>query len=146
MALSLHTLHPKRGSRKTSVRVGRGLSKKGTYSGRGAKGQRSRSGGKSGLRLKGLRIVMLATPKQRGFTSQKPSCQVVNVGMISKVFTEGSVISPQMLYNKKLITSSSRPVKILGEGTLTMKVTVQDCFVSTSAKEKIEKAGGTILA
>lgn len=146
MALTLHTLHPKRGSRKKSVRVGRGLAKKGTYSGRGAKGQRSRSGGKSGLRLKGLRVVMLATPKQRGFTSQAQTVQVVNVGMLANLFADGSVVSPQTLKDKKLITSSSRPVKILGEGNLTVRVSIQGCRVSATAKEKIEKAGGNILA
>jgi len=145
MALSLHTLHPKRGSRKTSVRVGRGLSKKGSYSGRGSKGQRSRSGGKSGLRLKGLRVVMLGIPKRRGFTSLAQPYQVVNVGSLAKVFVEGQVVTPTTLVEKKLISSPSRPVKILGKGTINIKVTVKECRLSAQAKEKIEKAGGTVI-
>lgn len=144
MALSLHTLHPKNGSRKSSVRIGRGLSKKGTYSGRGAKGQRSRSGGKSGLRLKGLRVVMLGIPKRRGFTSLAPVFQVVNIGSLVKAFTEGQVVTPSTLKEKKLISSSSRPVKILGKGVITIKVTVKECRLSAEAKAKIEKAGGTV--
>ncbi|HBK34048.1 TPA: 50S ribosomal protein L15 [Candidatus Uhrbacteria bacterium] len=144
MALSLHTLHPKNGSRKSSVRIGRGLSKKGTYSGRGAKGQRSRSGGKSGLRLKGLRVVMLGTPKQRGFTSLAQPFQVVNVGSLSKVFIEGQMVTPRTLKEKQLISSPSRPVKILGKGEITIKVIVKECRFSAEAKAKIEKAGGTV--
>ncbi len=144
MALSLHTLHPKNGSRKSSVRVGRGLSKKGTYSGRGAKGQRSRSGGKSGLRLKGLRMVMLRIPKRRGFTSLAQVCQVVNIGSLAKVFTEGQMVTPRTLKEKKLISSSSRPVKILGKGILNIKVAVKECRLSAEAKAKIEKAGGSV--
>ncbi|HEU0051133.1 MAG TPA: uL15 family ribosomal protein, partial [Patescibacteria group bacterium] len=70
MALSLHTLHPVKGSRTKKFRVGRGLgSGRGKTAGRGTKGQRARTGGRKRLRLKGLKQMLLAFPKTRGFQS-----------------------------------------------------------------------------
>ena len=146
MTLSLHTIQPKKGSHKTKKRVGRGLASKGRYSGRGSKGQRSRSGGKSGLKLKGIRTIMLAIPKKRGFNSNKPKAQVVNVGDLAKAFKEGSKIAPKQLLSKELISNTKVKVKILGRGTIGIKVSVSGCLVSESAKAKIEKAGGEVIA
>ncbi len=145
MALTLHNIHPKKGSRKGKKRVGRGLASKGRYSGRGIKGQRSRSGGKSGLKLKGLREIMLSTPKKRGFTSGRTPAEVINIAKISKLFKEGAKITPKTLLAKKAVSNISHGVKILGVGTITIKVTVADCLISATAQKKIEEAGGTVV-
>ena len=87
--LSLHTIKPNKGETKKRKRVGRGnASGHGTYSGRGQKGQRSRSGGKSGLKRKGMKQILLQTPKLRGFKSDKPKNQVINLVDINKNFKE----------------------------------------------------------
>lgn len=145
MPLSLHTLSPQRGSKKAKKRVGRGLSSTGTYSGRGVKGQRARSG-VTGLQKLGIRQVMLATPKARGFKSGKSRAQVVNVGDLAKHFSAGAKVSPVSLVKKGLVESATLPVKILADGEITVGMTLTDCKVSAAAKEKIEKAGGTVVS
>lgn len=144
MALTLHQLKPKKGSRKTIKRVGRGLGSKGTYSGRGTKGQRARSGGRSGLQLKGLRKIMLSTPKQRGFTSQYAKAAVVNLSDLARKFAAGEKVTVDTLHKKGLIRNTSSGAKILGKGALAIKLSVEGCAVSASAREAIEKAGGSI--
>ena len=144
MPLTLHTIQPAKGARRGKKRIGRGLAKKGTYSGRGAKGQRSRSGGKSGLKLLGLRQIMLATPKLRGFKSGRPDAEVVNVGALSNAFAEGQTVNPQNLLEKGLISRVDKGVKILGNGTMAIKISIVGCQVSKTAQEKIEGAGGTV--
>lgn len=145
MALSLHTIKPAKGSRKTGKRIGRGLSKGGSYSGRGVKGQRARSGGRAGLQKKGIRHIMLALKKNRGFKSQYEKSMVVNVGVIAQAFPDGAKVTVKALAEKGLIPSEGKYVKVLGDGSIGIKVIVEGCAVSASAKEKIEKAGGSIL-
>jgi large subunit ribosomal protein L15 len=144
MALTLHTIKPAKGARRLHKRVGRGLSKGGTYSGRGVKGQRARSGGRAGLQLKGIRRIMLSLKKSRGFKSPYDKATVVNVGMIAKSFPDGAKVTPQALLEKGLIPSAGK-VKVLGDGAIAIKVVVEGCLVSAAAKEKIEKAGGSVL-
>lgn len=139
----MHTIKPKKGSRKKSVRVGRGLAKKGTYSGKGVKGQKSRAGS-SGLQKLGIRKIMLSIPKKRGFTSQKDKPETVNVGVLNKTFQDGAKINPKALQSHGLIEGSPVGVKILGDGDLGIKLNVLGCKVSKTAKEKIEKAGGSV--
>jgi len=145
MALTLHTIHPKKGSKKTRKRVGRGDAGTGTYSGRGSKGQRSRSGGKSGLKLKGLRKIMLAQPKKRGFTSSRTPASIVNVSDLNKMFADGAKVTPEAIQKKGLVESITSGVKILANGDLAVKLNVEGCKVSEAAKAKIEKAGGKVL-
>ncbi|NQV89670.1 MAG: 50S ribosomal protein L15 [Parcubacteria group bacterium] len=145
MPLTLNTISPKKGSRKSKKRIGRGLGSTGRYSGRGIKGQRSRSGGKSGLALKGLRQVMLATPKQKGFKSGRPKAQVVNVSALNKAFKGGVKVTPKLLVQKGLISNITDPVKILGTGSIAITITVSGCNVSEAAKKKIEDAGGSVI-
>ena len=145
MVLRLDTIQPNKGARKTKKRIGRGLSKGGAFSGRGTKGQRSRSGGKSGLKLKGLRKIMLSTPKTRGFKSSKATPEVVNVSVISKNFADGAKVTPEQLQKKNLVKKIRHGVKVLGNGEISIKITITDCRISQSAKEKIEKAGGTVI-
>ncbi len=145
MKLTLHTLSPKKGSVRPKKRVGRGLGSTGTYSGRGVKGQRARSGGRSGLQLKGIRGIMLSTPKIRGFRSVYPRMQVVSVQDLSRHFKTGVKITPAALLKVGLIGSLKAPIKVLGDGAIAIAVTLSGCRVSASAKQKIEKAGGTIV-
>ncbi len=144
MPLTLHSIQPQKGASKGKKRIGRGLGSKGTYSGRGVKGQSARSG-VSGLQKLGIRSVMLATPKTRGFKSRRPNAQVVNVGTLSKEFAGGAKVSPAILEKKGLIVSASLPVKILAAGAISIAITLTDCAVSAVAKDKIQAAGGTVV-
>lgn len=148
MELSLHTSKPFHSSRKKAKRVGRGHgSAHGAYSTRGIKGQRSRSGGKSGLRRKGLQPIIRQIPKLRGFQSIHPKATVINVGVLEKVFQEGARVSPAALVRAGLarIRHGRKPmIKILGTGELQKKLIIEGCEVSESARTKIEKAGGEV--
>jgi large subunit ribosomal protein L15 len=122
MTLRLHTIKPAKGSTKKRKRVGRGnASGHGTYSGRGLKGQKSRSGGKNGLKRLGMKTTLLNIPKKRGFKSQKPKNQVVNLADINKYFKDGDTVDPQSLLKAGLIDTIKLPVKILGKGELKLK-------------------------
>jgi large subunit ribosomal protein L15 len=137
---------------KKPKRVGRG-GKKGTYSGRGVKGQKARAGKK----LKPIiREIIKKYPKLRGYgfkskvKSQKSKVTVINLDILEKKFNSGEKITPQILLEKKLIRKIKGrmpQVKILGRvpGEMTKKLIIEGCQVSKSAKEKIEKAGGKIL-
>ncbi len=144
MPLRLHTIKPNTGARKKSFAVGRGLGSKGTYSGRGAKGQRARSGGKGGLQKLGFRKLMLSMPKARGFTSAYAKPSVVNVGAVSRAFQSGATITPDVLLKKGLVPNMSHGVKVLADGEISIKITVEGCRVSAAAKSKIEAAGGIV--
>lgn len=144
--LSLHTIKPGKGATKKRKRIGRGDSSgHGTYSGRGQKGQKSRSGGKKGLKRFGMKQILLKTPKLRGFQSLQAKNQVVNLTDISRCFKEGSLISPKSLAGADLITSATEKVKILGTGELKIKnLTFENVKVSKSVAEQVAKMGGTI--
>lgn len=140
---------------KERKRIGRG-GKKGTYSGRGVKGQRARAGHKFEPLIRSL---IKRYPKLRGYRFKKDWSEpiVINVGDIGKRFlvedkdgkSEKSEIkiNPQALLEKRLIHKIEGripKVKILGKGILTKAIIVENCSVSKKAKEKIEKAGGKI--
>lgn len=145
MILKLHHLKPSAGSKHRPKRVGRGdASGHGTFSGRGSKGQKSRTGGTRRLQQKGLRRLLLATPKLRGFKSLYPKPAIINLEALEAKFRDGDKISPQILKEKGIIGKIEAGVKILGNGELTKKLEIVGCQASQSAKEKIEKAGGTI--
>ncbi|MCK5459601.1 50S ribosomal protein L15 [Candidatus Parcubacteria bacterium] len=136
MELSLHNL---KGANKKKKRIGRGnASGHGTYSTRGIKGQRSRSGGKGGLKRLGLRQVLFATPKKKGFKSAKPKNQVVNLSNLNKSFKDGGEINPKTLLKAKLINDIKSPIKILGNGELKLKkLKFSNVKMSESAINKI---------
>lgn len=142
MAMQLHTIKANKGSRKGKKRVGRGLASKGTTAGRGSKGQRARSGGKSGLKMKGLRQTLLRVPKTRGFKSQALSPAVVQLDELNDV--ELKIVSPKTLKAAGLVKVTRAGVKILSRGDIKKAVQVKGCKVSKAAKEKIEKAGGSV--
>ena len=147
------TRHPKR-------RVGRG-GKKGTYSGKGTKGQKSRAGAgvKPGFRGGDNRLWQLF-PKQRG-ASKKPGSNrphpkhryyqlrhdktpVVNVEAFNQ-FKEGQRVNPELLIKEGILAEGAKDVKVLGSGKLTKKLEFEGFSFSSSAKEKIDRSGGKII-
>jgi large subunit ribosomal protein L15 len=121
MSIFIHNLKPARGATKKRKRVGRGnASGHGTYSGRGLKGQKARSG-VSGLKRKGMRQMLLRTPKKRGFKSPRDKAQIVKVSEINKHFREGEIVTPKLLSQRGLIRGPRKKVKILGPGELKIK-------------------------
>ena len=144
MKLALHSLKPATGSKKRKKRVGRGnASGHGTYSTRGMKGQRSRSGGKGGLKRLGFKANLRNIKKSRGFNSiRTANTEIKLVDLV--LFGDGDVVSPQTLHEKGLIKSAKEGIKILSNGDVNKKLTIKNCSVSAQAKEKIEKAGGSV--
>ncbi len=143
--MQLHQVKPKIKKRKIK-RIGRG-GKRGGYSGRGIKGQKSRAGRK--IRPQ-WRDILKKIPKKRGYSSPslKKKPLVVNLSDIEKKFKENEKITPQSLLEKGIIrkTKGMLPeVKLLGGGEITKKFLVAECQISKSAKEKIEKAGGSYV-
>jgi len=139
MALSLHTIKKPKANSKKRKRIGRGnASGHGTYAGKGQKGQNARSG-VSGLKRKGIKQVLLRTPKKRGFTSSKPKAQVVKVQDINANFKDNDVINSKVLLEKKLIKSVKLPIKILGSEKLSIKVKFDKIKMSKSVLEQITK-------
>ncbi len=151
--LNLSNLKPAQ-ARKDRKRVGRGLgSGKGRYSGRGIKGQKSRSGSnKMRAGFEGGQMPLyMRVGKQRGSTSAdampigpfRTYSQPVNVSALAR-FEAGTEVTPELLKEAGLIRSVRKDVKILGKGELTVKLTVVAHAVSAGAREKIEGAGGTV--
>jgi len=136
--LSLNTIKKTKGSSKKIKRVGRGnASGHGTYSTRGLKGQKSRSG-VSGLKRLGMKKQLLAIPKVRGFKSHRPKNQVVSVKAINRNYKDNEIVNPTTLFEKKLINSAELPVKILGKEKLTVKVTFEKVGSSEPVKGQIK--------
>jgi len=136
--LSLNTITKPRGRAKKNKRVGRGnASGHGTYSTRGQKGQGSRSG-VSGLKRLGMRSQLLQIPKSRGFKSLKPKNQVVSVKAINSAFKDGETVTPVALFTKKLISSATLPVKILGKEKLTVKVKFENIKMSAGVNVQLK--------
>jgi large subunit ribosomal protein L15 len=144
MALTLTNL--KTNPTKNRKRVGRGnASGHGTYSTRGLKGQKSRSG-VSGLKKLGMKKLILSTPKARGFKSGKPKMQVVSLTNLSKQFKPGQTVNPASLLKTHLIAKMNLPVKILNSGELTVdKLIFANVHFSDSALEKIKQHDGKVL-
>lgn len=142
--MQLHQLKPKHKLKKKK-RIGRG-GKKGTYSGKGIKGQKSRAGRKF---APVIRELIKRYPKLRGYRSRKrdKNLAIVNVGDLDKKFKESEVVNPKTLLERKIIRrikGKVPKVKILGKEELNKKLIIENCEVSKVAKEKIEKAGGEI--
>lgn len=144
MTISLHTLKKSKGRKRAGKRLGRGLgSAKGKTGGRGQKGQKSRSGA-SGFQRRGLKRLLLSTPKLRGFTSQSEKASGINVGSLDSLYAKDEVVNLSTLKKKGIVCPSCAKVKILAKGDLTHALIIQGCSVSKSAEEKIIKAGGNV--
>ncbi|MCP4522710.1 MAG: 50S ribosomal protein L15 [Candidatus Gracilibacteria bacterium] len=147
--LSLTNIKPTTGSRKTSKRLGRGnASGKGTTCGRGANGQNSRSGGGVPQWFEGGQTPLFRRmPKLKGFSNAvfKKEYNVVNISDLVKLADKGITdINAEVLLENRIVRKKSLPIKLLGNGELTTKLTVIVDKASASAKEAIEKAGGKI--
>jgi large subunit ribosomal protein L15 len=144
MTISLNTLKATPGSRKSTVRVGRGnASGHGTFSGRGIKGQRARSGGRKNLRKRGLKQMLMQLPKSRGFGSLQAQASVINLSVLQEKFPAKAKVTPELLLRSKLIRTKQW-VKILGDGKLTNALQVSAHAFSKTAKAAIEAAGGSV--
>lgn len=142
----MHTLKPAKSAKSYSKRVGRGnASGKGTYSARGIKGQKARTGGRGGLKAMGLRRIVLSTPKRRGFRSLHPRAVIVTVDDLGQKVKDGEIVNVQRLVALGFIDRADTKVKILGGNTFAKKITVQGIPVSESARKMILDAGGTIV-
>ncbi len=144
--MKLHELKPGTGSSKKGKRVGRGMSSgHGKTSGRGQKGQLSRSGGGKGTHFEGGQTpLMRRLPKLPGFKNRfKKVFSIVNVERLN-IFDGKEDITPENLLEKGLIRTDKYPVKILGNGSLEKKLNISAHHFTGSAKEKIEAAGGKI--
>ena len=145
--MQLHDLFPAPGSRKDRKRVGRGHgSGYGGRSGRGNKGQLSRSGGGKGPGFEGGQNPLhMRLPKLRGFKNRfRTEYVIVNVSRLDERFSSGDTVDIDALFAAGLIKSRTAPIKVLGDGDLTKSLTVRVDKVSAPAKAKIEAAGGTV--
>lgn len=144
MTLSPGTISSKR-VKKNVKRLGRGNgSGKGTYSARGMKGQKARSGGKGGLMTHAFKAQLQKVPKLRGFNSPAAKAETVTLAILEKFAVEGVEVTPYFLKEKNLIKSVKNGAKIVSSGKLTKKVTIKNCLATKKAIEAIEKAGGKI--
>jgi large subunit ribosomal protein L15 len=147
--MQIHDLFPAPGSKKDRKRVGRGHgSGHGGSSGRGNNGQLSRAGGGKGPGFEGGQNPLhMRMPKLPGFKNRnKVDYAVVNVSRLDALFADGETVDCETLAAKGVIKKTTDPVKVLGDGDLTKKLTVKVDKVSAPAKAKIEAAGGTVEA
>jgi large subunit ribosomal protein L15 len=142
-ALKLHHLRPAPGAKTAKTRVGRGEGSKGKTAGRGTKGTKARY--QVPVSFEGGQMpIHMRLPKLKGFKNPfKVEFQVVNLDRISELFPEGGTISVDDLVTKGAVRDG-HPVKVLGQGDITVAVSVSADAFSASAKEKIEAAGGTV--
>ncbi|MCH7579155.1 MAG: 50S ribosomal protein L15 [Chloroflexi bacterium] len=140
-----HELRPPRGAKKNRRRVGRGnASGHGTYSGRGVKGQQSRSGYKTRPFFEGGQTPLIRRlPHRRGFRNPF-RVEYVPISLNDLARVDGDQVTPESLRDAGIIRSLKKPIKILADGDLSGPVTVRVHRVSASARAKIEAAGGTV--
>ena len=143
--MKLHDLHTSTGSTKTRKRVGRGDSSGlGRTCGRGEKGQKSRTGSVIRPFFEGGQIPLFRRLPKRGFNSRNhKNFNLVNLSTLELVCSEGDTVTIDTLREKGIIGKNTLPLKVLANGELTKAVTVKAEKFSATAKEKIEKAGGT---
>ncbi|MBO7136068.1 MAG: 50S ribosomal protein L15 [Spirochaetaceae bacterium] len=135
------------GANKKKRIVGRGSSSgRGTTAGKGNKGQQSRSGGKVYVGFEGGQMPLYRRIAQRGFSNYwfKKEYSIFNLSQLEAKYADGETVDKESLIKKGLLSKANVLVKVLGDGDLTKKLTVAVDKVSASAKEKIEKLGGTV--
>ncbi|MFH1012629.1 MAG: 50S ribosomal protein L15 [Candidatus Peregrinibacteria bacterium] len=144
--MQLHSL-PSQVTKKSRKRVGRGnASGHGTYCGRGCKGQGQRKSGNVRPGFEGGQTpIIMRLPKLRGFKNPTRTVyQVVNLSDLER-FGDGDEVNVETLLAKKLIRKKRIPVKLLGDGTITKKLTIKVHKISAAARDKIVAAGGKVL-
>ena len=141
--MKLHELSPAPGSAKDAWRKGRGPgSGNGKTAGKGHKGQNARSGGGVRIGFEGGQLPLYRKLPKRGFTNHfAKEYAIVNVSDLNK-FEDGATVNLETLMNAGIIRKPLCGLKVLGNGEITKKVTVEAAIFSASAKEKIEAAGG----
>jgi large subunit ribosomal protein L15 len=148
IGLRLHNLQPRPGSRHRVKRLGCGESSgHGKTSGKGHKGQKARSGGSLRLGFEGGQMPLIRRLPKRGFNNAAfhKRYAIVNLSDLAN-FKSGAVVNAESLRAAKLIRGDFHGIKILGDGEIKHGLTIQAEKVSAGAREKIEKAGGTISA
>ena len=142
MTLKLHHLRPAPGSKTAKTRVGRGEGSKGKTSGRGTKGTKARY--QVPVAFEGGQMpIHMRLPKLKGFKNPfKVEFQVVNLDKLNELFPQGGAVSVEDLVTKGAVRKG-QPVKVLGQGDISVAVQVTADAFSGSAKEKIEAAGGS---
>ena len=147
MTITLHNLHPNPGATRDKKRLGRGRgSGKGKTSGKGVKGQKARAG-HHGARLafEGGQMPMPRRIPKRGFKNpNRIEAFPINVGTLESLFDAGAAVDLETLRAKGFVPKLVDHIKILGEGELTKKFSIKAHGASATAKEKVEKAGGSI--
>src|SRR5215471_11149488 len=144
--MRLHNLRPRPGSRHRVKRLGCGESSgHGKTSGKGSKGQKARSGGSIRLGFEGGQMPLIRRLPKRGFNNAAfhKHYAVVNVSDLN-AFEAGTVVNEQLLRESNLVRGHFAGIKILGDGDLKHDLKVEVDKISTTAREKIEKAGGTV--
>ncbi len=142
--MQIHQIKPKNKNKK-SKRVARG-GKRGTYSGKGMKGQKSRAGRKLEPPIRG---IIKKYHKLRGynFNSYKDKMKIVSLDVLQEKFKDNEIVSPKILFQKKIIRKDKGKlplVKILKKGSIRKPLEIRNCFISDSARIEIEKAKGII--
>ena len=143
--MKLHELQPAVGAKKSPKRVGRGTgSGLGRNSGKGEKGQNSRTGGGVRPGFEGGQMPLYRRLPKRGFTNIfAKEYAVINIDRLN-VFENGAVVTPELLLEKGIVSKLYDGVKILGNGDLEKSLTVKATKFSKTAAEKIEAAGGKV--
>ena len=145
MSLRLHTLRPARGTSRKRRRVGRGPgSGQGKTAGKGHKGQKSRSGYSQRAGFEGGQMPLFRRVPKRGFTNPfKKHSSILNVRDLNQ-FEEETTVTPDLLLKRRVIRKIRDGLRILGQGNLEKKLTVQAHHFSEAARRKIEQAGGKV--
>lgn len=143
--MNANNLKPAKGARKAHYRVGRGHGSSVKTGGRGSNGQGSRSGGTKAPGFEGGQTPWYRRlPKYRGFKNHFRTLYTeVSVGSLDR-FQDGEVVTPEALLASGLIHNLNYPIKVLGNGTISRKLTVQLHRFTASAKAAIEQAGGKV--
>jgi large subunit ribosomal protein L15 len=142
--MKLHDLSPAPGSTKERKRIGRGAaSGQGKTAGKGHKGQKARAGRGMRAGFEGGQMPLQRRVPKRGFVNIfRTEMTIVNIAALDEHFADGAVVNIEALIDAGLVTKTMDGVKILGNGELTKKLTVQANAFSETAKQKIEAAGG----
>lgn len=148
MALALNNLRPSEGSTHKKKRVGRGPgSGLGKTSGRGHKGQKSRSGYSQKIGFEGGQMPLQRRLPKRGFTNIfKKQWVEVSLAKLEESFNAGDEITPEILHERGLVKKAKHDLVILGTGDISKALTISAHRFTKSAREKIENAGGSAIA